>query len=303
MEVVDLQVHAPGPFVDWSGADADTRARVLKEALKQMMDAVGVDAVVFNPVDEPQYALDLAAEEPNRFCINQLLVSHPPRATYGVTSDVEAPDTIDRLRAVIANPHVNSVRIFLALTHAPKEYAQYQAGRFEPVFRTCQELGFPVRLFVSGVLDIADSVASRYPNLQIIIDHFGLRQAPISTPDDPRWLDLPKLLALASYPNIAVQVTGAPIYSAQGYPYSDVRPYITKILTAFGVDRLAWASDISRVRGRTGWHDPLPGGDSYQGRHNYMESLAFWLYTDELSESEKAKVLGGTARRLLKWPG
>src|SRR5262249_5187616 len=94
----------------------------------------------------------------------------------------------------------------------------------------------------------------------------------------------------------------------------------------YGPERLAWASDIQRTRGRTGlwnrlvspttadaqfqyrWgpdaHVPAPPPDApdYPGKHTYMDSLAFFLYHDQLSQHEKEQILGGTTRRLLEWP-
>jgi hypothetical protein len=122
-------------------------------------------------------------------------------------------------------------------------------------------------------------------------------------PDDPQWLKLPQLLEMAQYPNVAVKLCGVPGLSEEGYPYADVWPKVEQLLEAYGPDRLAWASDIGRFRGRVAWSIRVPGTEGhYTGKHNYMESLALYLYNSSLSEDEKAKLLGGTTRRLLKWP-
>jgi len=90
---------------------------------------------------------------------------------------------------------------------------------------------------------------------------------------------------------------------------------------------LAWGSDIGRFRGRIGYTirvleaatgdkpaqvvigpdahvpGPPPNGPAYSGKHNYMEALAPFLFSSQLSQSEKELILGQTTRRLLKWPG
>src|SRR5262245_45365298 len=65
-DIVDAQLHEPAPFEDWSGADEGTRRRVLTEALWQSMDAVGVNAVALNALEDPAWAADLARRFPSR---------------------------------------------------------------------------------------------------------------------------------------------------------------------------------------------------------------------------------------------
>ena len=61
----------------------------------------------------------------------------------------------------------------------------------------------------------------------------------------------------------------------------------TKIaVAAFGAQRVLWASDATHDEAGTGWPD----------------SLAFVRQHPGLSETDKAWVLGGTARRLYRWP-
>jgi L-fuconolactonase len=118
----------------------------------------------------------------------------------------------------------------------------------------------------------------------------------------PKWQKLDEVLALAEYPNVALKMCGPAGLSEEGYPFADVWPNVERLLEAFGVDRVGWASDIGRFRGRIAWSIRVPGTEGhYPGKHNYMESLGFFLYSD-LSDDDKAKLLGQTTRRLLKWP-
>jgi predicted TIM-barrel fold metal-dependent hydrolase len=57
-------------------------------------------------------------------------------------------------------------------------------------------------------------------------------------------------------------------------------------MTAFGTERVMWASDYTRC---------LPVA-------TYAEDLYYLLHSGELSLSERKAVLGGTARQLLGWP-
>jgi len=59
--------------------------------------------------------------------------------------------------------------------------------------------------------------------------------------------DLPELLALAKYPNVAVKLSGAPSYSSEPYPYRNIHKYIRQIFDAFGPARSFWGTDITRM--------------------------------------------------------
>ena len=62
-------------------------------------------------------------------------------------------------------------------------------------------------------------IAGRYPRLKLQIDHIG-RWAGESGPrkDDAAFADLPDMLALAKFPNVAVKLSGAPSCSSRPYP-------------------------------------------------------------------------------------
>jgi L-fuconolactonase len=100
---------------------------------------------------------------------------------------------------------------------------------------------------------------------------------------------------------VSIKLCDPPGLSEEAYPFRDIWAPVHRLLDAFGPERLAWASDIGRFRGRIGWSIRLPQ-EPYPGKHTYMESLAFFLYTDELSPSDKEEILGRSARRMLRWP-
>ena len=83
------------------------------------------------------------------------------------------------------------------------------------------------------------SIADRHPGLKLIIDHYGR--------PDAAWSSLPKVLALAKRPNIALKATGGPSYSREAYPFRDIEGHIRKLYDAFGPERMFWGTDITRM--------------------------------------------------------
>jgi predicted TIM-barrel fold metal-dependent hydrolase len=161
----------------------------------------------------------------------------------------------------------------------------------------------PVFLFITGWLPHTARIAERFPGLTLIVDHLGLRQPPLDTPDDPPFASLPQLLDLSRFGNVHVKLCGLPALSSERFPYKDAWPALRAITDAFGADRLMWASDTTRFAGRIGigrFQNPATLGD-YPGKHSYAESLLFVREAEVLSEAEKAAILGGTAARVLDW--
>ncbi len=300
MEIVDAQLHEPGPWFAWDGADVETRRRVLTETLYTLIEAVGVDAVLFFPVEDLAWAESLGAEQPGRFGSVPMVTAGgqdgPGRFAINPTAD----DVEDRVAQAFARPGVRALRIVPGFW--PEELGRFDAGGYDRAFAACEEQGVPVFLFISGHLDRVGPLAARYPNLRLVVDHLGLPQPPLEAPDSPPFARLPGLLELAVHPNVAVKLCGAPSLSLQPYPFEDVWAPVRQILDAFGASRVMWASDISRFQGRVGWALRIPGADQhYTGKHSYAESLALYRDTNLLSQSEKELVLGGTVRRLLGW--
>jgi predicted TIM-barrel fold metal-dependent hydrolase len=304
LEILDFQLHEPGNHRDWSDADVSTRHRALTEMLLTMMESVGVDAVLLHPTQEHAWAEALGEAEPWRFGSVPMLHGDDPASTHaGVGPELSPhmPDIEEQIAKVYARRAVKVIRFVPGPRVHPKEFVKFQAGEYDRALAACEAQGVPILIHMSGGVEVLERPARQFPGLQIIVDHIGLRQPPVEPVPDPAWGDLPKVLALAQYPNVALKLCGAPGLSAEGYPFADIRPHVAVLLDAYGPQRLAWGSDISRFNGRVGWR--IRFADEYPGKHTYLESLAFWLHSTEISLEDKRQILGGTARRLLKWPG
>jgi predicted TIM-barrel fold metal-dependent hydrolase len=130
-------------------------------------------------------------------------------------------------------------------------------------------------------LPIVAQVAERHPGLKLIIDHLGRVGR---TQDAPAFANLPDLLALARWPNIAVKATGAPSYSSEPYPYRNIHPYLRQIYDAFGPERMFWGTDITRM--------PCPWTQCVT---MFTEELA-WL-----TEPDKELIMGRAVCGWLDW--
>jgi predicted TIM-barrel fold metal-dependent hydrolase len=87
-------------------------------------------------------------------------------------------------------------------------------------------------------------VAERHPRLKLIVDHLGRVSG---TQDAAAWGNLPEMLALAKYPNVAIKATGAPSYSSEAYPFRNIHTHLRQIYDAFGPARMFWGTDITRM--------------------------------------------------------
>jgi predicted TIM-barrel fold metal-dependent hydrolase len=92
------------------------------------------------------------------------------------------------------------------------------------------------------------------------------------------------VLGLARFANVYAMVSGQYAFSREPYPHRDLEPVVRAVYRAYGADRLLWASDFPWILEEPGYTAQL--------------ALADELLPD-ISSSERAAILGGTARKLL----
>jgi predicted TIM-barrel fold metal-dependent hydrolase len=96
-----------------------------------------------------------------------------------------------------------------------------------------------------------------------------------------------KVLRMAECRNVALKWAHAPSrLDAAGYPNAAARPFLRKAISAFGAERIMWASDVT----------VNPTGETW------AELLYAMKDNPDLSTDERENLLGGSARRWLEWP-
>lgn len=266
MMIVDSHVHV------WSQGQPTgphRRSPITRDVLDAEMAAAGVARVVLVPpvwaASGNDYALSLAQAEPHRFAVMGLL-------------DPGHADPCQRLRAMREQHGMLGVRFLL---NTRERIASYLNGQFARVWDVAEETKLVVALLIPGALHVVDDIATRHPNLRIMVDHLGVPRGFCG----PAAFDhLPALLALAAHPNVYVKATGVGDYALDPYPFRSLDSTLRRIFDAFGPERILWGSDLSRL------HHPYR-----QCVSHFCESLP-WL-----SSADLELIMGKNVSRLLGW--
>ena len=266
MQIVDAQIHA------WSKGESTghhRRTPITGDGLKEEMEQAGVNrAVLVPPLWDPNgnaYSLALAQAEPERFTVMGLLDCGPEEGAQ-------------RLRIWRAQPGMRGIRF---LFNTKERIAPLSQGRFVATWKVAEEIGLVTALHVPGALLMADDIAERYPQLQLIVDHLGV---PRGASGPGAFEHLPQLLALARHPNVHVKAVGVGDYALDPWPFRSLDATLKCIVEAFGPERVIWGSDLSRL------HHP-----SRQCVMHFTENLP-WL-----GQADLQKIMGGNILRLLDW--
>lgn len=287
-EVLDAQVHVWEPHHPdrpWANtpvpAQLETAAPffagtnvVTADQMIAMMDEIGVSgAILVNSTrhygTDNSYALEAAARRPDRFRVV-------------VRVDASSRQLRAETTGAADDPLVVGVRV-MTLNEADR--VLFREGGFDEVFAAAEDAGIPLCIYPAETLPLIARAAQKFPDLRIVVDHLGLLQRPMVAPGSDMWGSFPDLLALAQYPNVAVKLSSVPALSWQPYPYPDVWPNVRRVLDAFGVERVMWGSDYTRVVEML----------------TYGQSLGWLIEQGELSGDELAALLGGTLRAVFGW--
>src|SRR6185312_1888335 len=135
---------------------------------------VGVDAAL----------LVLSATLPNDVSyVFAAAAAHPGR--FGVIAVVEPTeaDVDEKLRSWRASPDFRGIRVLL---FTDDHRRRLRDGAYEPIFAAAERHEVPIMIFPPRAFRELGEVAGAHPDLQLVVDHFGLAMAPLLEPDaDP----------------------------------------------------------------------------------------------------------------------
>ena len=275
MPIIDSQVHTyerDHPARPWV-SHLHGPPEVTGDDMVAAMDAVGVDgALLVSPYamyrHDASYALEVYAKHPTRFGLIKPVDPSDPAVAETVAGWAATKGTVgvrimmrDGVSTDAADPGLNRV---------------LAAGARH---------NLPVNILCWGRLEQAGQLAARNPDTRVVIDHLGLRQ-PFEPPAPPdAWSDLPKVLALAAHPNVAIKISGACTLSHEAFPYKDIWDPLGRIFDAYGFGRCLWGTDWTRAIGVL----------------SYQQGVEAFRVTDRLSASDRAMLMGGALERIYQW--
>ncbi len=271
---IDSQVHAyerNRPDRPWN-AFLEGPDEVTGDDMVAAMGAVGVNgALLISPFRlygyDASYVLEVYEKHPGRFGLIKPF-------------DSQSEAVADQIAEWAGTPGVVGARVMLA----DREFEPDDPG-LNRLFAAGAQAGIPVNVACSGKLPLLRELARRHPDTQVVIDHVGLAQ-PFVPPAPPEpFADLANVVSLAELDNVPIKISGACTLSHEAFPYPDIWEPLGKVFNAFGFDRCLWGTDWTRaVRLLT-----------------YAQGVEAFRVTDQLSDSERSALMGGTLVKIYNW--
>lgn len=275
MLTIDSQVHAyerDHPGRPWAAVLAGP-PEATGDQMVAAMDAVGVDGAILVSAFtmyryDASYAIEVQKKHPDRFALIKPVDPADPAVADTIAEWAQRDGTV-------------GIRIMMDRGAAQNADDPGLAR----VMTAAARHDLPVNFLAWGIVERLEPLAARYPDTAMVIDHVGMLQPrkPPAPPD--AFADLPKVLKLATYKNVAIKISGACTMSRQPFPYADIWDPLARIFDAYGLERCMWGTDWTRT-------SPLL---------TYREGVEAFRVTDRLSDSDRATLMGGALTRIYGW--
>jgi L-fuconolactonase len=269
LDVIDAQVHLT--------LDLD------ETALLASMNALGITGALLDEhwvtSDQalPAAPLPGGAFRPLSLYAHGAAIRHPQRFKYIQRVERTDPELSGVLRMLGASPQCVAVRILLL---SAADRSGFTDGAYDEILAGAQEQRLPVCVLGPDARTLG-AVTDRFPRLDLVLDHCGYGRKP------QQW---EAVLAAATLPRVHLKWSHAwrifgPLECADA-PLAVTRREFHRAIRAYGADRILWTSDVTEEESPQSW----------------SQLLSFVREDPELSDTDKASVLGGAARRVFGWP-
>ncbi len=179
-------------------------------------------------------------------------------------------------------------------------FATADAREFKtyPIWECAAEKDYVLWLYPRSIdAHLLPYLVQAFPQVRVVLNHLGM------TPGKGKFaldelgrpqiqvsgynLNMHTTYRMARFENVTVHLSGQYAFSREAYPYQNLAGWHGNLLSDFGVKRLMWATDFP-------WILEEPG---YGELTTIIEKLL-----PNLSESELADIMGGNAKRFLRFP-
>lgn len=194
--------------------------------------------------------------------------------------DARGPEVGRRLPALVGDGFVVAVRLFWY----PPDDIWLADGSVDELWGAAAELELPVCVYAPRNVGALVDVATRFDGLRLVIDHLG---ADLFSPPGQRFHQWDDVRRLAKLDNVVAKVSALPEATWERFPFEAAQERVREAYDLFGPDRLMWGSN---------W--PLT-----ERLCTYRQAVDLVrTECDFLTDDDRAKLLGGTARRVFGLP-
>lgn len=169
----------------------------------------------------------------------------PERFTAVCSVDAVASDAPEITKGWMALG-MSGLRLFTGGSTAAYDHNRMDDPRSFPVWDLCGAEGVPICIQTNaGGLPHVAGLAKRFPEVKIILDHLARPEIE----DGPPYLKAGSLFAMSAFENIYLKITPRTSDAITASEAADPQSFFTKLIAAFGPDRLAWGSNYPSSEG------------------------------------------------------
>ncbi|KAI5431545.1 hypothetical protein KIW84_035653 [Lathyrus oleraceus] len=213
--------------------------------LLQCMEEAGVDgALIVQPINhrfDHSYVTSVLKKYPNKFV--GCCLANPADDGSGL-KEFEHLVLKDGYRAVRFNPYL----------WPSGEKMTNEIGK--AIFKRAGELNVSVGFMCMKGLDLhiseIEELCTEFPSTVVLLDHLAFCKPPLN---DEEGLVFSKLLNLSRFPQVYVKFSALFRVSRTQFPYLDLSPLLSQIVSSFGANHVIWGSDFPFVVPECGYKE------------------------------------------------
>jgi predicted TIM-barrel fold metal-dependent hydrolase len=205
--------------------------------------------------------------------------ARPDRFGFVGAIDVRRPDARATMTRWVRERGMRGFRLFVAASRDAGDGAWLDDPATFPGWQAAEELGITISVHAeTPAFPALRGMLERFPRVAVALDHCGL--PPLD--DGPPYDGARPLFELASAPNLHVKLSSRNLQALAAMP-AGARPFVERLVAAFGARRVLWASNF-----------PSSPGSLPALRDLATRELAF------LSSADRAAIFHDTAQRLYR---
>ncbi|HTJ93328.1 MAG TPA: amidohydrolase family protein [Pararobbsia sp.] len=280
MQIIDTHLHLIYPdslTYEWIDDVPILQGTSSIEMYEALVRPAGVSSALMMEVDVAEHHIEAEID------LVGALIARGDTFVEGMIAACRPEQPADEFAAFVdrlaARPFVKGLRRILH--RSPDDLSRPESFAANLNRLVAHDYTFDICVLASQLSTVALPIATRCPDLTLVLDHCG--NPDIANHGLDPWRDA--IRALAQQPNVYCKVSGIVNHAAEHWSADDLRPYFEHLVECFGWDRLVWGSD---------WPVCRLGGDV----NAWLDATRVLIA--ECSEDEQSALLSRNAARVYR---